>query len=730
MDFLVSPGQASAVPGCTTFDNIHAVRLIHCLTTLAEDIDAVFIFIDSEKAFDMVEWPFLWLTLSEMAFPQKFIKMIQSLYYKATAKIRVNHHLSEKIQIKRGIRQGCPASPLLYALSLEPIRHFLEITITWQNTDQENGEGEETGLPRSLWYPPEAPSNFAYADDLFIVTDSKRVTSILRSLQTYAKEKLQSGFKINFDKSVALYTNPDQLPSKEEEAILPCYAWESDEHGHIHLGIPIGGSDERKKATDVAMERIRKKIGQIAPTRLPLLEKARLLNSKVAGVIQFYAQAVIFDKNQIDTIERLLKMALWGPKNKVRNYIKGERLAMPVDQGGTGLLDIPKWINAFHRNQILRLHRATRRTEDLIYTEYSDKTLANIFNHVTSIIRILHTDTNAPGKGNFFWLGKSERQKITKFLPEYWKSVIQHFDDSWSGNHTNEKLIREGHLPLDRLISIEVVLTDFEHKREALAQSRPDLNLDYEFREHNVRKNWHTTTVKTLHDLQLPIPNHIEIQLNKETDSNITVAKELTTKQHYLMPLNVETPLNIKGGTKWFYNKMKVNQEKRSESSTSRKEWMEEYKNVDLHPGSDPMKQVMKSFRGRKSTNLKNHSWHLWQRRMGPCYFKCKWCNGKAPESHEEFFLHQTWTCTIFRQHWNNLRKYIGLRQINSLPEIVFGHTSEASKKIHKKIYIKALSLHAAMWQQNTTHLDYRKVITTQKHLANTLINKKKKAKQ
>jgi len=114
MSTLVSPGQYSSVPGRIIFDNIHGVRLAQLLATL-QNIDAAFVFIDSEKAFDRVEWAFLWDVLDTMGLPQGFIAMFRALYQGASARVRVNGHLSAPFELTRGVRQGCPVSPLLYA---------------------------------------------------------------------------------------------------------------------------------------------------------------------------------------------------------------------------------------------------------------------------------------------------------------------------------------------------------------------------------------------------------------------------------------------------------------------------------------------------------------------------------------------------------------------------------------------------------------------------------------
>lgn len=52
--------------------------------------------------------------------------MIQNIYNIASSKIIVNGTITDKIKIERGIRQGCPLSVILYAISCDPIARRIQ----------------------------------------------------------------------------------------------------------------------------------------------------------------------------------------------------------------------------------------------------------------------------------------------------------------------------------------------------------------------------------------------------------------------------------------------------------------------------------------------------------------------------------------------------------------------------------------------------------------------------
>lgn len=77
--------------------------------------------IDAEKAFDKVDWDFMMETIKELGIGPRMIRWIGSLYMNPSASVKVNGNLSPQFKMQNGTRQGCPLSPLLFVLTLEPL---------------------------------------------------------------------------------------------------------------------------------------------------------------------------------------------------------------------------------------------------------------------------------------------------------------------------------------------------------------------------------------------------------------------------------------------------------------------------------------------------------------------------------------------------------------------------------------------------------------------------------
>lgn len=83
--------------------------------------DAIVMSIDLEKAFDSLSWDFLLETMDKMQMGKSWSNWARLLYEEPSARVRTGAMISAPYNIYRGTRQGCPLSPLLFALAMEPL---------------------------------------------------------------------------------------------------------------------------------------------------------------------------------------------------------------------------------------------------------------------------------------------------------------------------------------------------------------------------------------------------------------------------------------------------------------------------------------------------------------------------------------------------------------------------------------------------------------------------------
>ena len=81
------------------------------------DLPAIAIFLDFEKAFDSIEWDFLQICLQYFNFGPQLRRWVSILNNNITSCILGYGYASN--QKERGVRQGCPLSGMLFIIAMK-----------------------------------------------------------------------------------------------------------------------------------------------------------------------------------------------------------------------------------------------------------------------------------------------------------------------------------------------------------------------------------------------------------------------------------------------------------------------------------------------------------------------------------------------------------------------------------------------------------------------------------
>lgn len=124
-----------------------------------------------------------------MGYGPVFRSWVKLLYNQVSSRIGINIYYSGRVEQLGGVRQGCPLSPLLYFLSLEPLMAALRAAPSWTGIHLHGGRGMCAKVT-------------AYADDMTLFLTSERGEVAGKILQGFCEA---SGAHVNVDKSSAMF---------------------------------------------------------------------------------------------------------------------------------------------------------------------------------------------------------------------------------------------------------------------------------------------------------------------------------------------------------------------------------------------------------------------------------------------------------------------------------------------------------------------------------------------
>uniref|UniRef100_A0A803TU04 Reverse transcriptase domain-containing protein n=1 Tax=Anolis carolinensis TaxID=28377 RepID=A0A803TU04_ANOCA len=190
--------QCGFLPGRHQRDNIRIIMNAIEYYEKNRQREMAFLFLDAEKAFDSVNWFCILEILSEMDIGFYFKNAIKKIYSKQSARIIINGELSDTLEIKKGTRQGCPLSPLLFILTSEILLDAIR-----KNKDL---KGLRT---KNIIFKTRA-----YADDIVCLIEEP-TNQIKLWLETIEKFGEIAGIKINREKTKILTKNISQAQREE-----------------------------------------------------------------------------------------------------------------------------------------------------------------------------------------------------------------------------------------------------------------------------------------------------------------------------------------------------------------------------------------------------------------------------------------------------------------------------------------------------------------------------------
>lgn len=294
----VSPDQTGFIPSRDIVDNVFkALDIIHYCTTRSED-PALILALDIEKAFDSVESTYLSCLLSHMYFGPRFRTAVDAIYKEPSARVQVNGQLSTPFPITRGTRQGCPLSPLLFALAMEPLAESLH-----------NSEGY-TGV--NIGKKQYKLSLFADDMALFI---SDPFNSLPATEQLLDRFQSVSGLCVNKEKSLIYPMKVTGGLRSTMKRRFP-YTWAVDSWRYLGVTIPVNFSTFTQQNLESVNEEVKTMLKTWTEKHLSWFECITLIKSMIflKYLFLFRAVPIGITSSMLHLWQRTLLNFVWGYK--------------------------------------------------------------------------------------------------------------------------------------------------------------------------------------------------------------------------------------------------------------------------------------------------------------------------------------------------------------------------------------------------------------------------------
>ncbi len=148
-------------------------------------LPGILLSIDFEKAFDSLNWNFLFKTLEHLNFGDKFIGNVKTMYKDIESMVINNGNSRKYFKLQRGVRQGCPLSSYLFITAFETLANKISNEKNIKGIKIDNKEIKISLLANNI---------------TLILYKLESIKATIRILKSF---EICAGLKINVDKMQA-----------------------------------------------------------------------------------------------------------------------------------------------------------------------------------------------------------------------------------------------------------------------------------------------------------------------------------------------------------------------------------------------------------------------------------------------------------------------------------------------------------------------------------------------
>lgn len=293
---VIGESQTAFLPGRFILDGVVILHeVLHELKNSGQS--GIILKLDFEKAYDKVQWDFLFDVLQRKGFCEKWIGWIKAATTKGSVAININGEVDQFFRTHKGVRQGDPLSPLMFNLVADALPEML-------NKAKEAGHLQ--GLVPHL--VPGGLTHLQYADNtiLFMTNSEENIVTVKFLLYCY---EAMSGLKINFQKSEVIVLGVEEMEAQRVADLFNC------KRGALpitYLGLPISEGRLTAKDLEIPVTKIEKRLATWKCGFLSYGGKSILINSCLSSVPMYMMGFYLLPTQTHHKMDIVLELDFFG----------------------------------------------------------------------------------------------------------------------------------------------------------------------------------------------------------------------------------------------------------------------------------------------------------------------------------------------------------------------------------------------------------------------------------
>ncbi len=328
---LINEDQAGFMQGRSASNVLRAIDDVIAYTD-NNNIPGILLALDYSKAFDKISKEFMVDTFRIFGFGENFVKWINVLNTDNMSCINYCGWLSAWFPIERGIRQGCPISPMCFILACEILSCYIRQTADIKGIKVPGGK--EIRI-------------LQFADDTTIFLDKDvSLMNILKIIEMFSNI---SGLEINHSKTDAMWIGS----TKNNVTTVGNVSWKTGLDKYVKiLGVKFSNEISASDIDENWEKKINKCENIIKSWRfrnVDVLGRITLVKSLLSSQFIYLMQAFVMPEKYLDRLNTLFFKFIWSKgdiwkekdlKAKVCEKVKRKVMFYDFECGGLNMINV------------------------------------------------------------------------------------------------------------------------------------------------------------------------------------------------------------------------------------------------------------------------------------------------------------------------------------------------------------------------------------------------------